>query len=31
LAIEHEAISDDTPTKTPSSEKLLLSFWARIV
>src|SRR5882757_4242081 len=29
--IEHEAINDDTATKTPSSEKMLLSFCARIV
>src|ERR1700741_301049 len=29
--IEHDAIKDDTATKTPSSEKMLLSFCARIV
>jgi len=29
--IEHRGDHDDTATKTPSSEKMLLSFCARIV
>jgi len=31
FAMDQAAIKDATPTNTPSSEKPLLSFWARSV